>query len=112
MAIKGNLEAKLLIGATNTTVKQALDGRIDVTFASLKNTTTDTVIVQFFKSTSTTPATTDLIYERKLSGGDSFVPAELLTTIPENSFLVAIADSGNGDKVNINVSYTQYSGDD
>ena len=112
MSIKGNLEAKILIGATNTTVKQALGGRIDVTFASLKNTTSDTVIIQLFKSTSATPATTDLIYEKKFADGDSVVPAEVLTTIPQNSFLVAIADGGNGDKVNINISYTQYTGDD
>ena len=111
MAIQGNLEAKLLIGVANTTVKQALGGRIDVTFASLKNTTVDTVTVKLYKSSSATPAVEDdLIWSKKFASGDSVVPAELLTTIPENGYLVAIADGDN--KVNINISYTQYTGED
>ena len=113
MAIQGNLDVKLLIGVANTTVKQAVGGRIDLTFASLKNTTADTVIIKVYKSTSATPTVEDdLIYEKKFADGDSFVPAELLTSIPESSYLVAIADAGNGDKVNINISYTQYTGED
>jgi hypothetical protein len=113
MAIKGNLDVKILIADTDTTALNPTAGRASVTFASLENTTaSDEVVVEAFKATTASPAATDRIWSKTLSGGESVVPAELLTGIPKDSFLVLIVDSGNSSKVNLNLGYTQYSGDD
>lgn len=112
MAIKGNQTAIVTILASDTVALNPSDGRAAITFASLENTTVDTVYIEAFKATSGTPAAIDRIWSKKLVGGESSVPAELLATIPEGGFLVLKADAGNGSKVNLNLSYTQYSGDD
>ncbi len=111
MPIQSNNPVLKDIGTTDTTILNPIDGRASVSFASVKNNGAAQVTVEAWKSPDPTSvhASADRIYSKVLAVGEEDTAFALLTTIPVAWYLVmkaSLADSI------VDLSYTQYSGDD
>ena len=111
MPIKGNNSALKDIAITDTTALNAIDGRASVTFATVKNNGATNILVEAWKSPTfeSTNSAAERIYSKTLAVNEEDTPAALLTTVPITWFLVFKAAAVG---TIIDLSYTQYSGDD
>lgn len=113
MAIKSDVQVFLPVDVTDTVVLNPAGHRASVQKLTLHNTSdTDTVAIELFKSSDATSSAAERIWQGVLDPKESEWIAEGVTVIPIGEYLLAKADAGNGDKVNIDLVYKQLSGDD
>ena len=113
MTIKTDIETSVLIGDTDTTVLNPTLGRASIQKAELhNNTASTTTIVELFKSADAVSAASERIGYFTIEGQKSQWISEGVTVIPEGEYLLAKADSGNGNNVRIDIIYKLLTGTD
>ncbi len=111
MPIKSNNPVIKDIGTGDTTILNPIDGRAALSFANVKNNGSIQVTVEAWKSPDPTSinGSAERIYSKVLAAGEEDTAFSLLTTVPMGFYLVMKASAT--DSI-VDISYTQYSGDD